>query len=128
MNRHVAAAKCSNRMSLLKLPCDVCGKHYRSKFGLKTHYLTHTPKESRPVKQRMNCEFCGKWFDNHNGLQRHRRIHTGEKPYCCRYCPKAFAQEGNCKAHERIHTGESKPRRKATPPEELMLPFPHELR
>lgn len=112
MDKHISENRCSNRQSLMKLPCDICGKHYKSKFGLSKHYITHTPKEFRPVKNRMNCEYCGKWFENNNGLQRHRRIHTGERPFCCRFCPKAFAQEGNCKVHERIHTGESKPRRK----------------
>lgn len=116
MDKHISENRCSNRLSLMRLPCVICGKSYRSKFGLSKHYITHTPKELRPVKNRMNCEYCGKWFENNNGLQRHRRIHTGERPFCCRFCPKAFAQEGNCKAHERIHTGESKPRKKKQPP------------
>lgn len=126
MDKHISENRCSNRQSLMRLPCSICGKSYRSKFGLSKHYITHTPKELRPVKNRMNCEYCGKWFENNNGLQRHRRIHTGERPFCCRFCPKAFAQEGNCKAHERIHTGESKPRKKKNQNVEV-APYPSQL-
>ncbi|KAK6637303.1 hypothetical protein RUM44_007718 [Polyplax serrata] len=114
MDKHVRENRCSNRQSLMRLPCLICGKSCRSKFGLNQHYITHTPKELRPVKNRMNCEYCGKWFQSNNGLQRHRRIHTGERPFCCRFCPKAFAQEGNCKVHEKIHTGEARRRNKKT--------------
>lgn len=112
MDMHVKENRCSNRQSLMRLPCDICGKSYRSKFGLSKHYITHTPKELRPIKNRMNCEFCGKWFDTKNGLQRHRMIHTGERPFCCRFCSKSFVQEGNCRSHERIHTGEPRPRKR----------------
>ena len=81
--------------------CDYgsCEKAYKTKFGLKRHYLSHIGV--RPHQ----CLICGKRFTLTQYLSEHALIHEGVKPFVCAYigCNKAFRQAGKLSIHRKKH-------------------------
>ncbi|XP_055528148.1 gastrula zinc finger protein XlCGF46.1-like [Wyeomyia smithii] len=61
--------------------CDVCGRDYTTKGGLKTHKYTHYPSEMPFV-----CAVCGKKFPTVNKLKEHTMRHDGIKRHTCPHC------------------------------------------
>lgn len=74
--------------------CDLCGKSYQRKTGLKRHVLTFHKKE-RPF----SCETCDKKFGRMDSLVKHGLTHTMEKNLICEMCSKAFNQSSNLIKH-----------------------------
>ncbi|OCT72982.1 zinc finger protein 574 [Xenopus laevis] len=85
----------------LKHKCTVCRKHFKQKFHLQNHMLTHTGE--RPF----HCTDCGKDYRSISSLRCHQLTHNGTKPYRCDFCGKGFTQMSNLKQHRTLHTGAS---------------------
>ena len=81
----------------LRVVCDICGKTYKNKGSLSTHYRLHTG--AMPF----SCEHCSRTFRDRSTYIKHLRVHSGEKPYICPICQKAFSQSGNMTRHLKIH-------------------------
>ncbi|XP_067635464.1 zinc finger protein 91-like [Eurosta solidaginis] len=90
-------------------PCDICGKHFKTKWDLKIHKRIHSGE--KPHK----CDFCEMRFAQVASLSRHIRTHTGEKPYKCKYCDRCFVKSGVLNTHLRIHMGDNTYRCKFCP-------------
>ncbi|XP_053146385.1 zinc finger protein ZFP2-like isoform X2 [Hemicordylus capensis] len=80
--------------------CSVCGKWYRSKYGLSRHLRIHAGDPS------FQCSVCGKTFFHKRNLTQHKRIHTEEKPYGCPLCERRYISKTGLRLHQRTHTGE----------------------
>ncbi|XP_067637601.1 zinc finger protein 595-like isoform X4 [Eurosta solidaginis] len=103
-----------------KYPCDICGKHFKTKSVLNIHKLIHSGE--KPHK----CDLCEKRFAQATALTQHMRTHTGEKPYKCKYCERCFATKSILNKHLRgIHLGDNIHRCKFCP---LAFRFASELR
>ncbi|XP_067636607.1 zinc finger protein 665-like [Eurosta solidaginis] len=81
--------------------CDICGKHFKTKWDLKQHKLIHS--DEKPHK----CDFCEKRFSRAEYLRQHMRTHTGEKPYKCKYCDRCFTAKNILNRHFRVHLGDN---------------------
>ncbi|KAJ8356808.1 hypothetical protein SKAU_G00196020 [Synaphobranchus kaupii] len=120
--------------------CDVCGKRYKSAYGLEGHRRVHTgetPYACGRCGQRfrllfqlrtheagrcggdgLGCAVCGKVLATLASLDTHRRIHTDERPHTCASCGKRFRTRGNLRRHLPVHS-KSKPLRCAVCGKEL---------
>ncbi|XP_059470503.1 oocyte zinc finger protein XlCOF6-like [Neocloeon triangulifer] len=93
--------------------CKVCGRLFKSRFGLKGHESSHTD-------QRLySCYICNTSFRNKDEMLLHRNQHTkeekehklGETPrkknlQTCEVCKKVLGSKASLKVHMRIHRGE----------------------
>ena len=77
--------------------CDMCGKSYRRKTGLKRHVATFHKQEKC-----FRCERCDKTFGRLDSLVKHRLTHTQEKNLICEFCSRAFSQSSNLIKHRYI--------------------------
>ena len=73
---------------LLPETCDICKKHFRSKYDLRDHVRIHA--NERPFE----CKSCGKGFTKKTYLTSHERIHLGIKSFKCSTCEKSFSKFG----------------------------------
>lgn len=86
------------------LKCDICGKGFIWKCGLRRHLLAHKglePKANLPV-----CEICGKKMSKYQSLQKHMKIHERpEMPFKCPVtgCEKSYSNERFLKRHVDRH-------------------------
>ncbi|XP_067636630.1 zinc finger protein 431-like isoform X2 [Eurosta solidaginis] len=94
VNRHINIGNKNEQY-----PCDICGKHFKTKSRLNIHKLIHS--DEKPHK----CELCEKRFSRATTLSHHMRTHTGEKPYKCKYCDRCFTTKHHMNKHLRIHIG-----------------------
>ncbi|XP_067635457.1 zinc finger protein 721-like [Eurosta solidaginis] len=78
-------------------PCDICGKHFKTKSVFNRHKRIHSGE--KPHK----CDFCEKRFVLAVTLREHMRTHTGEKPHKCKYCKRCFATKSALNEHLRVH-------------------------
>lgn len=79
--------------------CDLCGKGFANKFGLKQHVKLHL--QDKPYK----CSYCEKSFLTKQNLSQHILNHTGEKPYICNLCGMAYKRKHLLMWHEARHAG-----------------------
>ncbi len=54
-----------------KYKCMKCGKSFRRKGSLSSHFLTH----EQPEKQNCTCVVCGKRLPNIETLRKHMKTH-----------------------------------------------------
>ncbi|KAI8128859.1 Transcription factor grauzone [Lucilia cuprina] len=89
---------------VLKHSCEICGKSFTQGYVLRTHKLTHLPKEEK----KFPCTECGKFFRRPETLKEHiASQHTGATLYTCPWCPKTFNSNGNMHAHRKnVHPKE----------------------
>ncbi|XP_067628558.1 zinc finger protein 253-like isoform X3 [Eurosta solidaginis] len=85
--------------ALERYPCDVCGKHFKTKRVLNIHKRDHSGV--KPHK----CNFCEMRFSRTTNLRDHMRTHTGEKPYKCKYCDRCFTTKNLLHRHLSVHLG-----------------------
>ncbi|XP_067636647.1 zinc finger protein 93-like [Eurosta solidaginis] len=89
------------RNKIEQYPCDICGKHFKTKSVLNRHKLIHS--DEKPLK----CDFCEKRFAQAANQRQHMRTHTGEKPYKCKYCDRCFTTKKLLNTHLRVHLGDN---------------------
>ncbi|XP_053688343.1 zinc finger and BTB domain-containing protein 49-like isoform X2 [Sabethes cyaneus] len=103
-NRHKRRAHDPNYVAPPVTPfiCDVCGKDFTSKGGLKTHSYTHYPDEMPFV-----CEVCDKKFPTVNKMKDHVLRHKGIKRHICPHCGLQKITRHELKFHIRnMHSSE----------------------
>lgn len=82
---------------VLRYPCSLCNKTFRSTDGLNLHMGLHNGE--RPF----GCNICGKAFLRKRELDRHSATHTGIKQFECTRCDKRFSRKDKLLRHSRIH-------------------------
>ena len=94
----IPKSQCNTDTGKKPIQCDVCGKTFKHKHQIKTHYRIHTGEKP------YSCEICGASFAQTGSLYVHMRTHTGEY-FQCRTCGKKFKELSHLKTHKRTHTG-----------------------
>uniref|UniRef100_W8BVA0 Zinc finger protein 180 n=1 Tax=Ceratitis capitata TaxID=7213 RepID=W8BVA0_CERCA len=84
----------------MKYECNICGRRMAKKFMLVQHMLVHST-------DKMPCNHCGRQFIRKFELEAHiKAVHMKLKPFECQYCLECFASRKTLRHHEYIHTGE----------------------
>ncbi|XP_076081213.1 uncharacterized protein LOC143052136 [Mytilus galloprovincialis] len=73
--------------------CPDCDKKYKSKLGLKTHFILHHADQS----VRFNCKICKASYGNASMLKRHEKIHTFD--HSCFICQEKIETNLKLKEH-----------------------------
>ncbi|XP_074872003.1 zinc finger protein 579 [Carettochelys insculpta] len=79
--------------------CSVCGRAFKSRYDLATHFLIHTGELPYP------CGQCGKRFRRLSHLKQHQVTHTGARPFQCVLCRKEFKRLADLARHRQVHQG-----------------------
>ena len=81
--------------------CTICHMTFKKKQHLKSHIITHQPKERKYL-----CHVCGKDFYAKTSLQSHIRMHKEVKKYVCIVCGAAFRTSTHLNSHKFRHSRE----------------------
>ena len=99
MRNHIE--KVHNSDKAKKYTCEECGKVYKTKTDLDTHYTKHTGEKL------YTCPTCGKSYRFWNGLDDCQRRHDNDMRYKCNWqgCDKGFNNKFRFDQHMRTHDG-----------------------
>ncbi|XP_037822831.1 transcription factor grauzone-like [Lucilia sericata] len=87
---------------VLKHSCDICGKSFTQGYVLRTHKLTHLPKEEK----KFPCTECGKFYGNSYLLKIHTEVvHLKKQAKVCYICGKTLGTSTEYKTHMNKHEG-----------------------
>ena len=81
--------------------CEVCGKKFHLKVGLREHMkYVHTDQYL------IECKVCKKRLKSRNSLYGHMAVYHSDidTVYPCEECGKTFRQKGNLKKHMLVHS------------------------
>ena len=75
--------------------CEVCGKKFTRKYGLKIHTRLH-----QGVKP-LQCDVCDKTFADPSNMAKHMRVHgmSGRVEYYCPYCDERMTKRKKLLRH-----------------------------
>lgn len=91
----------SNEERVASFFCDICGKGYIRKNGVRTHLKT-----DHGFGKVLSCSWCSKKFDAISRLKNHIVKHTRERNFTCEQCNGKFVTQAALVYHTRLHTGE----------------------
>ena len=99
MRNHVE--KIHNVETARKYTCTECGKVYKTKTDLDTHFTKHSGEKL------FACQVCGKTYRFWNGLDNCLRKHEQRERYQCEWqgCGKSFNSKFRLDNHIRTHDG-----------------------
>ena len=99
MRNHIE--KVHNADTARKYTCQDCGKVYKTKTDLDTHYTKHSGEKM------YTCQVCGKSYRFWNGLDNCLRKHEQRDRYHCDWegCGKSFNSKFRLDNHTRSHDG-----------------------
>ncbi|XP_073812606.1 zinc finger autosomal protein-like [Musca autumnalis] len=112
---------------LPSVTCDICGRAFTNKYGLKVHKDAQHPKggkrqftcdicskisptirshrshvkNTHVLGYNFKCTLCEKAFKRQRSFKEHMAIHTGDDLYTCQFCPKTFKSHANLSTHRR---------------------------
>ncbi|GIY03980.1 hypothetical protein CEXT_515481 [Caerostris extrusa] len=95
MNQTVRGYK---KVAKIVYVCDVCGKQFASKGGLKNHSVLHVEKPQ------LECRHCGKQFNRELNLVRHLAPPNNATAHKCARCEKVFSCPTMLNLHMKSHS------------------------
>lgn len=133
MHKHTLQSHINYVHLKIGLVCDLCAKHFKSKFDYALH-RRNVHGEAGPAREQ--CPICKNWYSNEKAVREHIRYlhertekircticdeelsskqslrsHTKmkhqEKMHVCTFCNKALPTAIRLKEHEAMHTGVS---------------------
>ncbi|XP_035712267.1 zinc finger protein 135-like [Folsomia candida] len=77
--------------------CATCGRGFAHNGVMKRHEMTHLEKSTRHVSK---CHVCPQTFLSRITLQQHIRVvHENQRNYPCLFCDQRFSKSSNLKGH-----------------------------
>ncbi|XP_063705296.1 gastrula zinc finger protein XlCGF26.1-like [Culicoides brevitarsis] len=133
MHKHILQNHIKYVHLKIGLVCDLCGKHFKSKFDYQLHRRNAHGEEGPAREQcpicknwysnekavrehirylherteKIRCTICGEELSSKQSLRSHTKLKHQEKMHRCSYCDKALPTQIRLKEHEAMHTGVS---------------------
>ncbi|XP_028968154.1 zinc finger protein 335 [Galendromus occidentalis] len=94
------------------IPCEICGRRFRSVADVRSHIAAIHLKNSEDPERRFQCEFCPFRAYTKTSIRQHMFLHTGEVPYKCDLCSYGARQKFHLDRHrQKVHGMAPTPKR-----------------